>query len=295
MALIADILMDYDAKVKREEHLMTLKKEVKALNRKKTILQELESKKRENINSGKTVPLATYRIPLELRDLDVKPNIMLGEDDLLRLPQIARNKEQMTALTYCQGVTVWSVDDETKFIFDPYVGGQPYGPYLLRVRFIQGRMVLRGHSLPHAVETRKLFEEFCRGMRGEGSDQNLSQRISPFISEISRNLRAFLSRQQQCEELREKFGQDLIGMKTTNNFSAVSFSAILDTEGEDSKEQPLVITISMVYKRNAERPKTDSVKVSYSKEIPEEDKKATMERCSAFYSKKLTEALLEAF
>jgi len=287
MAHIANILMEYDAKVKQEEHLKTLKKEVKALNRKKTILQEIESKKRENINSGKTVPLATYRIPLELRDIDVKPSNQLGEDDLLRLPHIARNKEQMTALTYCQGVTVWSGDDETKFFFDPYVGGQPYGPFVLRVRYIQGRMVLRGHSLPHEVETRKLFQEFCRDMRDDGTDKNLSQRISPFVNEISRNLRAFLSRRQQWEELREKFGQDLIGMKTTNNFRAVSFSAILHTEGEESDEQPLVITISMVYKRNSERPKTDSVKVSYSKEIPEEDKKATMERCSAFYSKKI--------
>ena len=55
-------------------------------------------------------------------------------------------------------------------------------------------MVLKGHSLPHDVPTVELYKEMGRG-----------DNTRPFILTIAAHLRAVISRQQQIEELKERY------------------------------------------------------------------------------------------
>ena len=61
--------------------------------------------------------------------------VLPSETDITRLKSIAQTKQKLQAHAICNGVTSFRDKDETKFIFDPYVGGKPFGPYVLRMKF----------------------------------------------------------------------------------------------------------------------------------------------------------------
>jgi hypothetical protein len=52
----------------------------------------------------------------------------------------------------------------------------------------------------------------------------------------------------------------------------------------------------MIYDRDGERPKPETLKVSFDPpQITEEDRQAVNEQCMVFYNMNLTEAVIEAF
>ena len=55
----------------------------------------------------------------------------------------------------------------------------------------QKKAVLRGHTLPHAVPTRSLYDEYF-----EDVDDH-SQQLAPFIKTVSKHLRAFYGQSVQ--------------------------------------------------------------------------------------------------
>ena len=65
----------------------------------------------------------------------VLEQVLPSETDITRLKSIAQTKQKLQAHAICNGVTSFRDKDETKFIFDPYVGGKPFGPYVLRMKF----------------------------------------------------------------------------------------------------------------------------------------------------------------
>lgn len=289
MADFGDILMDFDAKSKKEKNFETLKQDVKSLKRKRDALLEREVKIRNDLNSGTVQNATNYRLPLSVlpvQNLSQK-QVHPSEVEVARLKTIAKTKLKLQAHAICSGVTSFRDKDETKFIFDPYVGGKPFGPYVLRMKFTRQRAVLRGHTLPHAVPTRSLYAEYF-----EEADDH-SQQLAPFIKIVSAHLRAFLSRKHQCDQLRKRFAEDIREFQAANHCTAVSFSLCL--KDEDSEEQ-ILVSIAMIYERDEERPKQGTLKVSFDPpQIDEEDREAVNEQCLVFYNMNLTEAVIEAF
>ena len=95
-------------------------------------------------------------------------------------------------------MTSFRDDEETKFFFDPYVGGVPHGPYVLRIKFLRQNAIMRGHTIPHEVPIRSLYSEYFE------DSENHAEQLAPFIKSIAAHLRAFLSRKQQCERVRKR-------------------------------------------------------------------------------------------
>merc|ERR1719430_3115720 len=241
---------------------------------------ERELKIREDVNAGNVGNTSKYRLPLSVLPApNVSQNQVLSEQDVIRMRRIAQTKRKLQVHAMCNGVTSFKSKDETKFTFDPYV---------LRIKFTrQKKAVLRGHTLPHAVPTRSLYDEYF-----EDVDDH-SQQLAPFIKTVSKHLRAFLSRKDQCDRLRQTFAEDITEFQAANHCTAVSFTLCL--KDEDSQEH-IRVTISMIYDREEERPKMGSLKLKFEpEELAEEDEKEVQEQISAFYKMDLADAVSEAF
>jgi hypothetical protein len=289
MTDFGDILMEFDAKNKKEKEFEELKQGVKTLKRRRDAMLERETKIREDLNSGVVGNSSNYRLPLAVLPA---PNHSKSQEppsdlDIARLRRVAQMKRKLQAHAICNGVTSFKDKDETKFIFDPYIGGKPFGPYVLRMMFSRQKAVLRGHTLPHSVPTRSLYAEYF-----EDEDDHGKQ-LPPFIQAIARHLRAFLSRKQQCDQLRNRFSEDIVEFHAVNHCTAVSFTLCL--KDESSREQ-INISLSMLYDREEERPKFGSLKLEFEpKNVDEEDQREVEKQIGAFYKMNLVEAVLEAF
>ena len=64
-----------------------------------------------------------------------------------------------------------------------------------------GKVIMRGHSLPHAVPIQTLFSKHFARLE-DNRDQ--AAKMEAFLEDVSKHLRGFLSRQQQFSDLREK-------------------------------------------------------------------------------------------
>ena len=62
----------------------------------------------------------------------------------------------------------------------------------------QGRLVMTGHNLPHAVPVRKFYGTYIEDVKN-----STGHTLSTFMKSNFRCLRAFLSRENQVEELRQ--------------------------------------------------------------------------------------------
>eukprot|EP00092_Neocalanus_flemingeri_P103460 GFUD01132414.1.p1 GENE.GFUD01132414.1~~GFUD01132414.1.p1 ORF type:complete len:291 (-),score=78.79 GFUD01132414.1:151-1023(-) len=290
MADFGDILMEFDAKSQKEKNFEKLKQDVKSLKRKRDAMLERETSIRNDLNSGNIQSAATYRLPLAVRPPQNLSHrqVLPSDAELQRLRNIAKAKQKLQVHALCHGVTSLRGDDnETKFVFDPYVGGKPFGPFVLRMKFVRTQAVLRGHTLPHAVPTRSLYREYF-----EDADDH-SEQLEPFIRSVAKHLRAFLSRKHQCDQLRESFAEDIQDFQAANQCTAISFSICL--KDEDNKEQ-ITISIAMIYDIDGERPKPESLKVSFDPpNTTEDDIESLKEQCLVFYNKRLAEAVIEAF
>ena len=116
---------------------------------------------------------------------------------------------------------------ETKFVFDPVIEGRPHGPFVLRLKFSQGKgVVMRGHKLPQGVAVRQLFTSH---FGPDCPDQQAA--LLPFLTAVQRQLRAFLSREQQCNQLRDtdRF-PSIAQFHTSNHCTNVNFELKIENE-----------------------------------------------------------------
>ena len=135
-----NILLELDEKQEKEREISKTIKDIKALKRKRNVLVTRDAKVRSNVNAGEELETSDLRLPLSV----VSPNSrQRSQPELLSQPEIAqlkRNAElkmRLKATAMCQGVTCMrdEANDETKYMFDPYIGGKPYGPYVLRIKY----------------------------------------------------------------------------------------------------------------------------------------------------------------
>jgi len=290
-----EILMMYNKKSREKKNLEDLKKNVKLLKRKKDALEERENRLREDINSGSVGEARGYSLPLSVTETDpsspklTQPPLV----DVTYLMETAKNKQKLQCHAITTGVTAWKSenesDQEIRFTFDPCVMGTFYGPYTLRMKPLKGRMFLRGHTLPHSVPVKDLYSKFFE--RSQESYQ--STQLAPFLEEVMRYTRAYLSRQHQFQELRVNFRDDLREFQSVSHHTAVSF--ILDLKDEGSSGH-VTATIAINYDRDGERPRPGSLKVSLAgQEMTQDDRDAFDDQCAVFYTHRLSEAVYTAF
>ena len=86
---------------------------------------------------------------------------------------------------------------------------------------------------------------------------------------------------------------ELIESNAVNHFTAISFSLSADMEEEE--DQKVIMKMSMVYDSDRERPREQSVKVTFDPPVDEETQKQVEEDCEVFYRLTLLEALTETF
>jgi len=283
------ILLEYEAEEKEKSSFSKLKKDVHSLKLKKEALEERENKLVNDINEGNHLVVQKYKLPLSLISSEnaFQPKETLTESDVESLKNIAKDKKKLESHAICHGITCSIEEEETKYFFDPYIEGVPYGPYVIRLKFTRNKVVLRGHTIPHAVLTRSIYSEHFE------NHLNPNINVEPFLKTIASNLRAFLSRKQQCDALQNRYAEIVRDLQTTHHYTAVNFTLFI-RDNKDAVATSIPIKISMIYNRDEERPKDGSVKIIFPNGS-DEDNDDLKENCSLFYEFSLSEAVSEAF
>jgi len=281
-----DIMMKLHRKKEEQAKAEQLKNEVKLLKRRHDATLDRERRVREDINAGTVGPLSSYRLPLSVLPSTSPAPPPPTAEELARLRSAAAARQRLEGLALATGVTCWLGEHgETIVYFDPYVGGRHYGPYELRLKLPkEGKMVLKGHSLPHEVPTLELYK---RALEEEGE-------VRPLLHTLATHLRAALSRQQQVEELKERFPEEVKEVSCTNKGTGLTVVlGLVDQETAVSHE----ITVTMVYERAAERPSSLVLDfhTSEGEGLTEEEERAVRKECRAFYTKRLAAAVAAAF
>ena len=132
------ILLELDSKQEKEREISSMRQDIKALKRKRQALADRDARLRSNINSGTELPAADTRLPLSVVSTNREPAPgIISDSDVQELKRIAALKLKLKTTAICQGITSIrdEANDETKYMFDPYIGGKPFGPYVLRVRY----------------------------------------------------------------------------------------------------------------------------------------------------------------
>jgi len=302
-AFLYDMLLDFDAKIRKEERIEELKSEVIKLKKKRDVLRAHEQRLSEDINSGTVeANLKSYHLPAAAA-LNIEQSNQpqpLTDTQLETAKLIGIVKQKVSGLVTVSGVSVWGGEaggEDTTIVLDTYVMGKHRGPHTLRLRFSPGRVVFRGHTMPHPVQVRDMFMEHMGSQETRGlSDAQLAERFRDFVSVLSKRLRSYLSREAQVTELRKGLGRDLTHLSTSANITQLKFSMLLQEEGDDSStpvSQSLQVTFSMLYHRDGERPKPDSVEVKFNNEV--EELEQILEQCEVFYTKTLIMAIRDVF
>jgi len=288
------LLLEYGEKQEKEKKLEDAKKEIRVMKRKRKALMEREERITEAINSGNMEKDLDTRLPLSVISSDSaqrqsQKNIQkFSQEDVARLQRLAKLKLKLKATAMCLGITCIrdEANDEVKYMFDPYIEGKPYGPYCLRVRYSRG-ILLRGHSLPNAVPVNQLFEKHIQ----IDDQREQAAKMESFLNDLSRHLRAFLSRQKQLDDLRKTFNDDLKNCNALNHCTAISFTLCIDDESGDN----MSCSISMLYNKNQERPKPGSVRILFDPVLEDEVQERYDELAQIFYKKSLCDAVEELF
>ena len=90
-----------------------------------------------------------------------------------------------------------------------------------------------------------------------------------------------------------RFSRDLIDCNAVNHFTAISFS--LSADMKEDEEQKVIMKMSMVYDLDGERPREQSVKVTFDPQVDDETMQDVEEDCEVFYRMTLLEALTQTF
>ena len=135
------VLLEFDANLKKDRDIEKVKKDVKLLKRKRQALQERENKVTGDINTGQVAEARSYRLPLSVLPQSAhapsgqRGQPVLTQPQVQRLRSVAGLKQRLAASAICTGVTCVREADESKYMFDPYIGGKPHGPYVLRLKY----------------------------------------------------------------------------------------------------------------------------------------------------------------
>jgi len=283
------VLLEFDANLQKDRDIEKIKKDVKLLKRKRQALQERENKVTGDINKGQVAEARTYRLPLSVLSQAQGHRVqVLSQPQVQRLRSVAGLKQRLAASAICTGVTCVREAEESKYMFDPYIGGKPHGPYVLRLKYTSNGPMLQGHSLPHAVPIQALYRKHVT----EAGERDQAECVADLLKDTSKHLRGFLSRQQQCRDLQQKFPDDLENLNAANHCTAISFSVKVQEDDTGN----MMVKISMLYDKDGERPKPGSLKVKFEPEFDEESTESVRESIhTAFYEIPLCEALSEAF
>lgn len=288
-----DMMMALHRKKEQEKKAEQMKNEVKLLKRRHEAGVKREERIKDDINSGSVGPISSYRLPLSVLPPTSQVSPGLGPQEVARARQIGLVKQQLEGHALTQGVTVWQGEvGEQNLTFDPIVGGRHYGPYELRLKFGKGgKMVLKGHSLPHEVPTQEVYREVVadteEGVQG-------GPLVRPLALAIYSHLRAVISRQQQVQEMKDRFPDEVKEVSCSNSGTQVKLMLSLVDSDYDTHVN---IHVSLAYQRHAERPQdlglefVDMGGVALS----QEDKDGVHEACRAFYHHRLAAAVEMAF
>ena len=135
------ILLQFDATMKKDREAEKDKKDVKMLKRKRQALLERETKVTGDINTGEVAEARSYRLPLAvLQQPGARRGQVLSQPQVERLRSVAGLKQKLAASAICHGVTCVREAEESKYMFDPYIGGKPYGPYVLKLKYTRYRI-----------------------------------------------------------------------------------------------------------------------------------------------------------
>ena len=66
----------------------------------------------------------------------------------------------------------------------------------------RGKIVMRGHSLPHAVPIQMLYNKHVKDNNDDDKDN--AAKMETLLEDVCQHLRAYLSRQEQVNELKER-------------------------------------------------------------------------------------------
>ena len=134
------ILLEFDAEQRKEADIENIKKEVKLQKRKRQALLDREIRVCNDVNTGQEGSVSNYRLPLSVISRNDQgsskvPNYT--EDQVDQLRRLCQLKMKLKATAMCHGVTCIrdEANDESRYMFDPYIAGIPYGPYVLRIRY----------------------------------------------------------------------------------------------------------------------------------------------------------------
>ena len=92
----------------------------------------------DNVSSYQSVSPADTRLPLSVVSTNTEPTPgIISDSDVQELKRIVALKLKLKTTAICQGITSIrdEANDESRYMFDPYIAGKPYGPYVLRIRY----------------------------------------------------------------------------------------------------------------------------------------------------------------
>jgi hypothetical protein len=272
---MSGVLQQYNRELKEKAKEEEEKKKIMKLKARKEDLDRREKALIQEIKSGEffratAVPCSSLQ-KQELTSTDAE-----------NLFNLSKYKQKLESLALMNGITTWKQENgHIHFTLDPYIRGQPKGAFLVRMKPNQGKMILLGHNLPHAVPVSKLYGKYT-----EASTKSLGN----FLDSLFRYLRGFLSRVDQVEEMQECMGTSIESIQATNHYTSVVIGISLKQSDVDA--DALRVTLSMKYEKLGERPILGSLKVATNADV---DISELLEQCTPFYTSRLKTALAEAF
>lgn len=277
--------MGLHRKKEEERKGAELKNEVKLLKRRHDANIKRDDQIRADINSGTRAPAASYRLPLSA--LPPAPQARAkapGPEHLASLRAGGFAKQQLLGHALAHGVTCWPGEAGEQVVnFDPFVAGRHHGPYELRLKVVEERLVVKGHSLPHEVPLREVQQAVTEQEKGRGVDL-----VRPLVLAVGQHLRAVLSRQGQIQEMKDKYPEEVQRVVSGNGGTSLSVFLTLEVEGEAARQE---LRVDLTYDRAGEWPRTVAVQA----EGEEEEQRDWIRRCRAFTRLPLAAALAKAF
>jgi len=279
---LAEILWDLNQKRKRKAAEDDQRRRLIKLKQKKTRLEATETILVDEINSGQV----NFESEKEVAD----GNSEISDDQVKRVFSRMKTKQKLEGLAYMSGITCWREEQQVMhYTFDPFIRGYPKGPYSLRMVPSKGRLALLRHTIPEGVPLTMLYEEYFENTKDPTKD---SAKILPdFLKTVFRYLRAYLSRVDQVKELNEfDLGDNVSDVQHTEHYT--SMKLVLSVQEKESDHGGLQATISVSYEEDGERPIPGSLKVDTNMDV---DVQALEEQCYVFYTRRLKDAIIEAF
>jgi len=271
---LAGILIERAENEKKNKVISDASLAIRNLKRQNKALEEKGKLIKKHINEG------SY----ECSTNNFDDSQAVSAESAEQLYRISKANQKLEGMAYMTGITANKQKNQISYMFDPYIQGEPRGPYFVR---LGPSYILLANDMPQGVPVRKIHKKSF-DPRGHSSSENLKS----FLKTVYRYLRSYLSREQQVVDLKDgDLALYLKNVETFNHFTSVSITLqIREEENEDAKQ----IELSLDYEPDSDRPTLGSLKV----EVPEdwEDAVDSMtEQCQTLYTSRLKEGILSAF